>query len=160
MPSDRTRAALRVEVVDGRGRARRVPGLARWLVATAPAGARGQVTVALVSDARMRRLNRTYRGVDRVTDVLAFPAGDAGAVVPPGPPALGDVVMAAGVAARQARALGHALGTEYRVLALHGLLHLLGHDHEADRGEMAALERRLRRKGGLPAGLTERAGRP
>lgn len=155
-----TGGALRVAVVDGRGRTVRVPGLARWLAATAPAGTRGQVTVALVSDARMRRLNRTYRDVDYVTDVLSFPAGEDVPVGSPGPRDLGDVVIATGVAARQARVLGHSVSTEYRVLALHGLLHLLGHDHEVDRGRMAALERRLRRKGGLPTGLIERgAGR-
>jgi probable rRNA maturation factor len=156
MTTDRTPSALRVEIVDGRGRAIRVPGLARWLAATAPRSARGAVTVALVSDARMRRLNHTFRHVDRVTDVLSFPAGEADPGPPPAAPALGDVVIATGVAARQARALGHAVSTEYCVLALHGLLHLLGHDHETDQGEMAAIERRLRRKGGLPTGLIER----
>ena len=69
----------------------------------------------------------------------------------------GDVVIAAGVAARQARQAGHSLAVELRVLALHGLLHLLGYDHEHDDGRMARLERRLRRKGGLVEGLIERA---
>lgn len=73
-------------------------------------------------------------------------------------PALGDIVIARGVAARQARAAGHSLATELRVLALHGLLHLLGYDHDADGGRMARLERRLRRKGGLREGLLEREG--
>ena len=65
---------------------------------------------------------------------------------------LGDVVIAAGVARRQAREAGHSLQTELRVLALHGLLHLLGYDHERDDGRMARLERRLRRQGGLVEG--------
>jgi probable rRNA maturation factor len=69
---------------------------------------------------------------------------------------LGDIVIARGVARRQARAAGHAEATEMRVLALHGLLHLLGYDHERDGGAMARLERRLRRKGGLREGLIER----
>jgi len=69
---------------------------------------------------------------------------------------LGDIVIARGVARRQARAAGHTETTELRVLALHGLLHLLGYDHEADQGEMARLEKRLRRKGGLREGLIER----
>ena len=70
---------------------------------------------------------------------------------------LGDIVIARGVARRQAKAAGHAEATELRVLALHGLLHLLGYDHERDAGEMARVERRLRRKGGLREGLIERS---
>jgi probable rRNA maturation factor len=107
----------------------------------------------------MRELNRRFRGQDRVTDVLSFPAGPhlshGRAAVQSNPP-LGDIVIASGRARRQARGAGHALGIELRVLALHGLLHLLGYDHERDSGEMARLERRLRRKNGLVAGLTER----
>jgi probable rRNA maturation factor len=69
---------------------------------------------------------------------------------------LGDIVIATGVARAQALDAGHSLATELKVLALHGLLHLLGHDHEIDDGRMARLERRLRRKGGLPLGLIDR----
>jgi probable rRNA maturation factor len=127
----------------------RAPGLASWLASIAPSRARGTVTVAIVSDARVRALNRQYRRKDKATDVLSFPSGDRGY--------LGDVVIAAGVAARQAREAGHTLATELRVLALHGLLHLLGYDHERDDGRMARLERRLRRRGGLEEGLIERA---
>jgi len=107
------------------------------------------MTVAIVSDARVRALNREYRRQDKPTDVLSFPSDERGY--------LGDVVIAAGVAARQARAAGHSLGTELRVLALHGLLHLLGYDHERDDGRMARLEQRLRKRGGLREGLIERA---
>jgi probable rRNA maturation factor len=69
---------------------------------------------------------------------------------------LGDIVIARGLARRQAAAAGHSELTELRVLALHGMLHLLGYDHEHDRGEMARVERRLRARGGLREGLIER----
>ena len=120
------------------------------------------MTVAIVTDARVRALNRQYRAKDQPTDVLSFPATDLPRRSAKGAKAgergyLGDVVIAAGVAARQARAAGHVLGTELRVLALHGLLHLLGYDHEHDDGRMARLERRLRKRGGLREGLIERA---
>lgn len=146
------------------------PGLAAWLQRVAPARARGVVSVALVSDRRVRALNRTYRGKDYATDVLSF--GAAGPKDPPykraspdpspkplaPSPFLGDIVIARGVARRQARDAGHSEHTELRVLALHGLLHLLGYDHERDDGRMRRVERRLRRKGGLHEGLIERAG--
>jgi probable rRNA maturation factor len=141
---------LQVVVIVPAGR-RRPAGLATWLAVVAPRRARGEVSVALVSDRRMRSLNRTFRGVDGVTDVLSF-AGE--------PPHLGDVVIATGVAVRQARAAGHPPGTELRVLALHGLLHLLGYDHESDDGAMARQERRLRRRGALREGLIERVTPP
>jgi probable rRNA maturation factor len=147
---------LRITVCTRAGRPARAPGLARWLAATAPARARGTVNLVLVSDAAMRRLNRDWRGKDYATDVLSFPADDDAPRVRGLVPHLGDIVIAEGVAARQAREAGHAVATELKVLALHGLLHLLGYDHESDEGEMARVERRLRRKGGLPSGLIER----
>jgi len=158
---------LNVEVVG------RAAGLTTWLEAVAPARARGTMSIAIVSDARVRALNRQYRKKDTATDVLSFPAFAPSALRRGKPPAfapsalrrgkppgdgefLGDVVIASGVAARQAREAGHSLATELRVLALHGLLHLLGYDHERDDGRMARLERRLRRRGGLREGLIER----
>lgn len=148
------RRRLRVTVTPPPGRFGRVPGLTKWLEAVAPAGAAGDVTVAFVGDARMRALNRAFRGVDRATDVLSFPA-DAACRVRDG--ALGDIAIATGVARRQAARQGHSVATEVRVLALHGLLHLLGYDHETDNGRMARAEARLRRKGGLRDGLIARA---
>lgn len=133
-------------------------GLGPWLARVAPGAARGEVSVAVVSDRRMRALNRQFRGKDSVTDVLSFPSSEHGAR-PPASPFLGDIVIAAGVAARQAKAMRHSLATELRVLALHGLLHLLGYDHESDAGEMARVEARLRRKAGLREGLVERVSR-
>ena len=139
---------LRVAVTDGRGRPWGSSSLGRWLSAHAPARARGRVVIALVSDAAMRRLNARYRDADYATDVLSFPSDTPGV--------LGDIAIARGVAARQARAQGHAEITEVKVLALHGLLHLLGYDHERDRGEMRRAEDRLRRRAGLPIGLIAR----
>jgi probable rRNA maturation factor len=160
-------ARLRVNVAcpDGEDTPR---GLGPWLAHIAPASARGDVCVALVSDARMRALNRQFRGKDKVTDVLSFPAQDRSASSAPSTSArratadksaagfLGDIVIASGVAKIQAKAAGHSLNTEIRVLALHGLLHLLGYDHDADDGKMAGVEARLRKKAGLPEGLIER----
>lgn len=142
MGADRLAVAV---VTSGRVR---VPGLAHWLAGVAPARARGAVTVAIVSDDQVRRLNRRYRRKNMATDVLSFSYGEAGD--------LGDVVIAAGVAARQAREAGHTIQVECRILALHGLLHLLGYDHENDDGRMARLEARLRKRGGLREGLIER----
>ncbi len=146
---------LRVSVTDGAGRRVRDGGLSAWLISIAPLRAAGDVAVALVSDARIRDLNRRFRRVDRATDVLSFSNG-AQRTANSG---LGDIVIATGVARRQAKEAGHTLQAELRVLALHGLLHLLGYDHHSrdDRGRMARLEARLRRKGGLGAGLIERA---
>ena len=146
---------LQVVVGDARGRPVRVAGLSSWLRRVAPAGARGRVGIALVSDQRIRALNRTYRRKDYATDVLSFPSEPL-ALSPE--PFLGDIVIARGVARRQAREARHSELTELRVLALHGLLHLLGYDHEHDSGEMRRAERRLRRKGGLSEGLIERTG--
>jgi probable rRNA maturation factor len=148
---------LRVTVGDEQGRPLGAGGLARWLARVAPRRARGHVNVALVSDARVRRLNRTYRRQDYVTDVLSFSADRPNSRDPA--PQLGEIVIARGLARRQGRAAGHGPTIELRILALHGLLHLLGYDHERDNGQMRSVERRLRRKGGLREGLIERARR-
>jgi probable rRNA maturation factor len=142
-------APLRVSIATPDLEEAAAKGLGPWLKTHAPAKARGDLSVAIVSDRRMRALNRQFRGKDAVTDVLSFPSDARGF--------LGDIVIAAGVAKRQAREAGHATQTELRVLALHGLLHLLGYDHESDDGKMARAEARLRKKAGLPEGLIERA---
>jgi probable rRNA maturation factor len=176
MPDGEQRSGgrLLVTVSDERGRAVRASGLGAWLANVAPARARGVVNVALVSDRRVRALNRSYRRKDYATDVLSFAssahshasarqARSGRSASPTSPqsllpiPFLGDIVIARGVARRQAREARHSELTELKVLALHGLLHLLGYDHERDGGRMQRAERRLRRKGGLREGLIERA---
>jgi probable rRNA maturation factor len=150
------RKELAVSIVDERGRPVSAPGLGAWLRRVAPPRARGVVSIALVSDRRVRSLNRTYRRKDYATDVLSFPGSASPQSLAPSP-LLGDIVIARGIARRQAREAGHSERTELRILALHGLLHLLGYDHERDQGRMLRIERRLRRKGGLREGLIERA---
>lgn len=142
------RLRVRIATPDGLNVATR--GLAPWLSRIAPAAAKGDVSVAIVSDRRMRALNRQFRGKDKVTDVLSFPSDERGF--------MGDIVVASGVAKQQAKAAGHSVQTEIRVLALHGLLHLLGYDHEHDDDKMARFEAKLRKKAGLKEGLIERAG--
>jgi probable rRNA maturation factor len=109
------------------------------------------LTVAFVRDRAVRQLNRTYRGRDRATDVLSFPASDGRDPAPGGPSAegadfLGDIVIAIDTARRQADEAGHPLAREVDELVIHGTLHLCGYDHETDRGEMNRLELKLRRK--------------
>ena len=100
-------------------------------------GARGaEVAVLLVDETEMTRLNRLHRGRDEVTDVLSFPI-DADDDLPAGlPRMLGDVVVCPAQAARQAAEAGVERGEELATLVVHGTLHLLGHDHETDDGEM------------------------
>jgi len=155
----RTRQRLIVTVTAPDGAASSTRGLGVWLSEAAPPGAHGEVTVALISDARMRTLNRSYRGKDYATDVLSFPvsASSAEPAAPRDEAAyLGDIVIATGVAQHQAEQVGHPVSVELKVLALHGLLHLLGYDHETDSGEMARVESMLRRKAGLAEGLIAR----
>ena len=155
-----TPATLRVSVTDAKGRPIAVgpaAGLGRWLITAAPRAARGAVSIAIVSDRTMQTLNQAHRRVDHATDVLSFPAQSESG---PRPAFLGDIAIARGIAAQQAKRAGHSARTELRILALHGLLHLLGYDHEADSGEMARTEDRLRRRAGLPAGLIARATPP
>lgn len=110
-----------------------------------------EFSVAVVEDDQVRSSNRAYRKIDRVTDVLAFPDGEGDY--------LGDIVIAGGRAARQAAEHGHSVEQEVQVLALHGLLHLKGFDHESDSGEMSAEESRLREFYSLPSALISRSSR-
>ena len=128
-------------------------GLGPWLAKVAPRSARGTVSIAILSDAKVRSLNRRFRHKDAVTDVLSFTSQGPF----PGGTHLGDIVIARGLAQRQAKKQRHSLSVEFRVLALHGLLHLLGYDHEVDDGDMARAETRLRRRAGLPLGLIARS---
>jgi probable rRNA maturation factor len=93
-----------------------------------------ELSVVLASDARVRTLNRTYRGKDKPTNVLSFPAGDTGW------PVLGDVVIAQGVMRREARSENKTLAAHFSHLVVHGVLHLLGYDHVRDR-DAAVMER-------------------
>jgi probable rRNA maturation factor len=101
---------------------------------------RGEVSVLFCADRRMRSLNRRYRGKDRSTDVLAFPAGSDGGAF------LGDIVISVPYASREARRRAEPGRREIDRLLVHGLLHLMGYDHETDDGEMEALEARVRRR--------------
>jgi probable rRNA maturation factor len=128
------------------------PALARFLRrARLATGLRGLVDVLLTNDTTLRRLNRDFRGKNKATDVLSFPA----------PPAFadqhaGDLAISLETAARQAATYRHPLVAEIKILLLHGLLHLTGLDHETDQGEMSARETLLRAELRLPSGLIER----
>ena len=98
-------------------------------------------TIAFVSDSSIRKLNQQFRGVDKATDVLSFPADE--------PDNLGDVAISVETAAKQAAENGLQFDDEIAQLILHGLLHLSGYDHETDNGEMNRLELRLRKKLGI-----------
>jgi probable rRNA maturation factor len=106
------------------------------------------VTVAFVSDRAMRELNRRWRGKSGTTDVLSFPSGQEEFEKGEGA-TLGDVVISAEQAARQAAEHGLDFEGEVAQLILHGLLHLCGYDHETDSGEMNALELTLRGRLGI-----------
>jgi probable rRNA maturation factor len=128
-------------------------GLTRFLAsARGLVGLRGEVDVLLADDRTLRRLNREFRGKDKATDVLSFPAADEFAAMH-----AGDLAISVETAERQGEEHGHALAVEVRVLMLHGLLHLAGMDHETDAGEMRAREAELRKRMRLPNGLIDRA---
>jgi probable rRNA maturation factor len=130
--------------------------LSRFLTqAQAAVRLRGQVTILLSSDQMLRSLNRRFRGKNKSTDVLSFPAD---ATTPGAEKIAGDLAISVPTAQRQAASQAHSLSTEIKVLILHGLLHLAGYDHEADAGQMERREKLLRGKLRLPLGLIERTG--
>jgi len=112
--------------------------------------ARGRPFVCLMTDDNeIRRLNQNFRGKDAATDVLSFPSASRS-----GP--LGDIAISADHVREQARRYGHSDLAEASILLLHGVLHLLGYDHERDRGKMRRIELEWRKKLALPNGLIER----
>jgi probable rRNA maturation factor len=127
--------------------------LNRFLVkATEALGLAGDFSVLLTGDEQLRAMNLQFRGVDKPTDVLSFPALPEAANCIQG----GDLAISLETAAVQAADHGHTLQTEVKVLILHGLLHLAGYDHERDRGQMRRRESLLRKQFALPTGLIER----
>lgn len=153
MPPDGRRLSKTSIVVDP---ARRLRGTQLKEFAEAARRAaklRGEVTVLLTTSECIKELNQRYRKQGKATDVLSFPA----------PSELrkevaGDLAISVDIAADYAQRLGHSLTKELCILILHGMLHLAGHDHETDDGEMAALEAKLRKRFGLPQSLIERTG--
>jgi probable rRNA maturation factor len=130
--------ALSIEVLCTVAGAPPVPRVRDWtrnLLSKAGAKRRLSLSILFCGDARMRGLNREWLGMDLPTDVLSFPSGEKDF--------LGDIVIDVPYAARQARARGHSPARELRILLAHGLLHLLGYDHETDDGTMFRLQRRL-----------------
>jgi probable rRNA maturation factor len=111
------------------------------------------VSIELISDRAMARLNETYRRKQGPTDVLSFPANDGhrknGAGLRRTDEYIGDIAISPETARRNARRFSRTLPEEMRILILHGMIHLAGYDHEADHGEMERLERRLRKRLGV-----------
>jgi probable rRNA maturation factor len=133
--------------------------LERFVVEAARAvGLQGRVDVLIAGSSALRGLNRRFRGKDKATDVLSFPwpepwlrnHQDRGAYV-------GDIAISADIATQNAARLGHSAVEEVKILALHGILHLAGFDHERDNGQMARKETKLRQQLGLPDALIQRS---
>jgi len=146
---------------------KRVPDLSKLALerfvtrARRVAGLKGMVDVLVTSNSEMKLLNRRFRGKDKATDVLSFPATNDGRQRGRvRRPFAGEIAISAEIATQSARELGHTPGEEVKILVLHGLLHLRGYDHERDHGLMARRENQLRTRLGLPSGLIERSQPP
>ena len=137
-------------------------GLERFVArARRATGLKGTVDVLVTSNSEMKLLNRRFRGKDKATDVLSFPAANNGRQRGRFQKLfVGEVAISAEIAMESARELGHTAGEEVKILALHGVLHLRGYDHERDHGQMARRENQLRTRLGLPSGLIERSQPP
>ena len=109
-------------------------------------GFSGEVNVLITGNARVRELNRRFRRKNKPTDVLSFPRVEGG-----------DIAISLDIARENAKQFGHSSTDELKVLVLHGMLHLVGYDHERDNGRMAAREARLRAQLKLPNSLIERS---
>lgn len=120
-----------------------------WSAAATGASGPAEISILLAGDAAVRDLNRRHRGQDKPTNVLSFPIGDGGDGMPV---LLGDVVLASGVVAREASAQGKRIDAHLRHLVVHGVLHLLGYDHETDPDaeSMESLEVRILEKLAVP----------
>ena len=114
-------------------------------------GLSADISILISNDRRIRELNRSFRKKDKTTDVLSFPRQDESGKLG------GDIAISAEMAGKSASEYGHALADELKILILHGMLHLAGHDHERDNGEMAVREDTLRRQLDLPATLIARS---
>jgi probable rRNA maturation factor len=133
--------------------------LGRFVLAARRAtGLKGSVNVLVTSSAAVRSLNRRFRGKNEATDVLSFSTPLSGRAKRSR--LAGEIAISADIAMQNALRLGHGAAQEVRILALHGILHLAGFDHERDNGKMARKEARLREKLGLPSGLIERTNLP
>jgi probable rRNA maturation factor len=120
------------------------------------AGLKGTVNVLVTSGATLRGLNRRFRGKNKTTDVLSFPSHSTSLGDQKASAIAGEIAISADIAVQNAFRLGHSAAQEVKVLALHGILHLAGYDHERDNGAMARKEANLRKALRLPTALIER----
>ena len=122
--------------------------IGQWVkcaVSAAAAESDAEVSVRIVDEDEMQKLNREYRDQDKPTNVLSFPTGDADGMPPGVTPPLGDIVVCASVVAREAEEQGKTLSDHWSHMLVHGVLHLLGHDHltESEGDAMESLEREI-----------------